>query len=157
MKNMNRYFQKSLLNHPSIVHGGKTLSIVWASAHLRPRGSMMLQGSRIMSAPGILWSTPPVHISGERHWKARHLVWKLIFLLSGGSEVVWWLLLLRRPHPWALCLTVSSLVSSLSLLCLVSLTLGAILWPSELLYSCVCFSTLRCVGVLILWVCFLYF
>ena len=102
MKNMNRYFQKSLLNHPSIVHGGKTLSIVWASAHLRPRGSMMVQGSRIMRAQGILWSTPPVHISGERHWKARPLVWKLIFLLSGGSEVVWWLLLLRRPHPWGL-------------------------------------------------------
>ena len=34
---------------------------------LRPRGSMVLQGSRIMSTPGILRSTPPVHVSGRRH------------------------------------------------------------------------------------------
>ena len=77
------------------------------------RGSMVLQGCRIMSAPGILWSTPPVHISGVRHWKARSLVWNLLFLLSGCPKVVWWWLLLRKPHSWALSLTASSVVSSL--------------------------------------------
>ena len=41
---------------------------------LRPRGSMVLQESHIMNAPGILRSTPPAHISGERHLKARSLV-----------------------------------------------------------------------------------
>ena len=98
-------------------------------------GSMMLQGSRIMSAPGIPWSTPPVHISGGRHWKARSLVWNL-FLLSGGPEVVWWWLLLRKHHSWALSFTASSVISSLSLIYLVALSLGAIL------SSCVCFSIL---------------
>ena len=38
-----------------------------------------------------------------------------------------------------------------------SLSLGAILWPSELLSSCICFSILIRMGVLILRVCFLYF
>ena len=73
-----------------------------------------------------------------------------------GLEVVWWWILLRKPHSWAVSLTVSSVVSILSVLCLVSLSLGAILWPSELLSSCVCFSILIRIGVLILWVCFLY-
>ena len=41
-------------------------------------------------------------------------------------------------------------MSSLLLLCLVSPSLGAILWPSELLSSCVCFSILIRIGVLIL-------
>ena len=36
----------------------------------RPRESMVLQGSNIMNAPGILRSTPHVHISGGRHLKA---------------------------------------------------------------------------------------
>ena len=92
---------------------------------LRPRESMVLQESHIMSTPGILWSSPPVHISGGRHWKAQSLVWNLLFLLSGGLEVVWWWLLLRKLHSWALSLTTTSVVSSLSLLCLVSLSLGA--------------------------------
>ena len=42
-------------------------------------------------------------------------------------------LLLRKAHSWALCLTTSCALSSVSLFCLVSLSLGAILWPSRLL------------------------
>ena len=33
---------------------------------LRQSGSTVLQGNRIMKAPGILRSTPPAHISGAR-------------------------------------------------------------------------------------------
>ena len=40
--------------------------------------------------------------------------------------MVWWWLLLRKPYSWALCLTASRVLGSLSLLCLVSLSLGAI-------------------------------
>ena len=62
------------------------------------------------------------------------------------------------PSSRPLSLTASSVVSSLSLLCLVSHSLGAILvHPSELLSSCVSFSILIHMGVLILWVCFLSF
>ena len=43
-------------------------------------------------------------------------------------------LLLRNPHSWALSLT-ASIVREISLSLLVSLSLGAILWPSELLSS----------------------
>ena len=99
----------------------------------RPRRSMMLQGSHIMNLPAILWSSPPVHISGGRPLRARTLVWSRLFLLSGCSEVVWWWLLLRRRHSWALSLTVSNVVSSSSHICLVSLSLCAIL---GLPYSC---------------------
>ena len=67
---------------------------------LRPNGSMVLQYSLIMSAPGILWSTLPVPISGGRYWKAPALVWNLLSLLSRGPEVVWWRLLLRKIHSW---------------------------------------------------------
>ena len=69
-----------------------------------------------------------------------------------GPEVVWWWLLLRKPHSWALSLTTSNVMSSLSLLCIVSLSLGAILWPSKLVSSYVCFSILICMGLLIIWV-----
>ena len=124
---------------------------------LRPRGSMVLQGSRIMSAPGIFWSTPPVNISLGSHWKAWSLVLNLQFLLSGGPEVVWWWLLLRKPHSWSLSLTTSSFVSSFSLLCLVFLSLRAILFSSELLYSSICFAILIRMGVLIIRVSFLCF
>ena len=63
--------------------------------------------------------------------------------------MVWWRLLLRKPHSWALSLTASSVVSSLSLLCLVSLSVGAIIWPSNLLsyyvskefFGCYCSNT----------------
>ena len=41
-----------------------------------------------------------------------------------------------------------SVVSSSSLLCLVSLSLGAILWPSRLLSSCVCFLNLNTYGAI---------
>ena len=48
-------------------------------------------------------------------------------------------------------------LSSSSPLCLVSLSLGSILWPSGLLSYCVCFLILTHIVVLILWVYFLYF
>ena len=41
--------------------------------------------------------------------------------------MVWWWLLLRKPHSWACSLMASSAVSSLSLLCHVYLSLCAIL------------------------------
>ena len=88
-------------------------------------------------------------LSHYRHWKAGSLVWNLLFLLSGGPEVVWSWLLLRKPHSLALSLKTSNIVSSLSLLCLVSISQGAILWPSELLSYCVCFSILIRMGALI--------
>ena len=136
---------------PGLEHAILNIVVNLCLLVLRPRGSMVLRGSRIMRAPGILWSTPPVHISGERQWKARSLVWNLLFLLSGGPKVVWWWLLLRKPHSWAISLIASSVVSSLSLLCLVFLGLGAILWPLpfELLSVCVCCSILIRIGVLI--------
>ena len=48
-------------------------------------------------------------------------------------------------------------VSSSSHHCLVSLIIGAILWPSGLLSFCICFLILTHMVVLIVWVCFLYF
>ena len=145
-----------LLIVPGVEHTMRNIGVHVCLLVLRHRGFMVLQVSRIMSASGILWSTPSVHISGGgRHWKARSLIWNLLILLSGDPEVVWWWLLLRKPRSWALSLTASSVVNSLSLLRPVSLSLGAILWPSELLSSCVCFSILIRMGVLILWVCFL--
>ena len=62
-----------------------------------------------------------------------------------GLEMVWWWLLLRKHHSWALRLTASSVMSSLSLIYLVLLNLGAFLWPFELL-SCICFSILKHMG-----------
>ena len=54
---------------------------------------------------------------------------------------------MRNPHSQALSLTASSVVSSFSLLCLVSLRICAILWTSELLASFICmlldFDTFR--------------
>ena len=87
---------------------------------LRPRGpmtriylSMVLQESRIMNSPEILWRTPPVYISGGRPWKAQSLASNLLFLLSGGLVVVWWWLLPNKLLSWALSLTGSSVVSYL--------------------------------------------
>ena len=57
----------------------------------------------------------------------------------------------------ALSLPVSSVVSSLLLLCLVSLCLDVIIWPPELLSSFVCFLILIHIGVSIIGVCFIYF
>ena len=45
------------------------------------------------------------------------LVCSRLFLLSGGQEVVWRWLLLRKRHSWALSLTASSVVSSSSHVC----------------------------------------
>ena len=78
----------------------------------RPWGSIVLKGSCIISAPGILWRSPPVHISCGRHWMSRSLLWNLQFLLSGIPEVVWWWLILRKPWlsvwhhsvSWPVCL-----------------------------------------------------
>ena len=106
---------------PDVEHAMWNIGVNLCSLVLRPKGSMVLQGSHIINAPGILWSTPPVRIRGGRHWKARSLVWNLLFLLWGGQEVVWSWLLLTKRHSWALSLTASSVVSSLSLICLVSL------------------------------------
>ena len=50
--------------------------------------------------------------------------------------------MLIKPQSWALSFTASNVVSSLSLLCLVLISLVAILRPSELLSSCVCLSIL---------------
>ena len=69
-----------------------------------------VQGSLILSAPGILWSTPPVHVSNGGHWKARSLVWNLLFLISAIFSGAWsqrwferwWWFVLRKPHSCAL-------------------------------------------------------
>ena len=54
----------------------------------------------------------------------------------GGLEVVWWWLLLRKPHSWALSLTASCREQFLTpLSCF--LQSMCILWPSKLLSSCV--------------------
>ena len=134
------------------VEGAVLITAVNLRLHLlKPRGSMVLQGSSIINAPGILSITPPVHISGVRHWKARSLVQNHLFLLKGGAAVVWWCLLQRNLHSYAPIVwqhAVSWLVSSLSLLYLLSLCLGAInVWPSGL------FSSSVCVLILNIWGC----
>ena len=48
---------------PGVGHAMPNIVVNLCLLVLRPRGSMVLQGSRIMSAPGILRSTPPVHRS----------------------------------------------------------------------------------------------
>ena len=63
--------------------------------------------------------------------------------------------MLRMPHSCALSLSASSLVSSVSLFCLVYLSLGAIRWPSELLSSIL--RLLLDLDTLIFFVCFLHF
>ena len=102
-----------LLNVPGLEHGMPNIRVNLCLLVLRPTGSMVLQGSSIISAPEILWSTPPLHISGGGHWKARSLVWNLLFLLSVfGSwfgcgrcwesitlEVLVW----KRAVFWAVC------------------------------------------------------
>ena len=52
-----------------------------------------------------------------------------------GAEVVWWWLLLRKRHSWALSLTISSAVSSSSNLCLVSLNLNSLASRTPVLLS----------------------
>ena len=61
--------------------------------------------------------------------------------------MVWWWLLTRKPHSWALSLTACSVVSSLSLLCLVSPSLVQFFGlpnfypPASASRSCSCFHT----------------
>ena len=94
------------------------------------------------------------HIEKLSNYRENLLQWtwdkhrlNLLFLPPRGPGVVWWWLLLGKPHSCALSLTASSVVSSLSLLCLVPLGLGAILWTFGLLSSCACFFILIHMGV----------
>ena len=139
-----------LLIVPGVEHTAQIIGVDLCVLMLKPRGSTVLQGKNIINAPRILWSTPSVDIWGGTHLKARSQVWSRLFLLSGDQEVVWWWLLLRNHHSWALSLTVIIVVSSSSHLCLVFLSLGAILWPSGLLSFCVCFLIWTLMVVLIL-------
>ena len=120
---------------------------------LRPRGSMVLQGSLIMSAPGILWNTTCLH----KWWETLK---GSIFGVKPSSPA------LIRPRG-GLVVTAGEKASLLCcqfdtkqcreqfvIPCLVSPSLGVILWPSKLLFSCVCFLILILMGVLILWVVF---
>ena len=52
---------------PGVEHAMSNIGVNLCLVVLRPKGSMVLEESRIMSGPGILRSTPPVHISGGRH------------------------------------------------------------------------------------------
>ena len=84
---------------------------------MRPKGSIALQGSRVMNSPGILSGTAPVHISDGWHWKAWSFVWIFYSCSRGpGSGLV--VAPAGKPQSWALSLTVSSVVSSSSFLCL---------------------------------------
>ena len=56
-----------LLIVPGVEHAMLNIGVNLCLLELRPRVSMVLQGSSIMSAPGILLCTPSVHISGGRH------------------------------------------------------------------------------------------
>ena len=89
---------------PGVEHAMEIIGVDMCLLVLRPKWYIVLQVSRIMNAPGILWTTPPVHLSNGGHWKARSLVWNLLFLFSLGPDLVWWWLLLRKPHSWALSL-----------------------------------------------------
>ena len=102
------------------------IGVNWCLVVLRPRGSTVPQGSRIMDGHEKFKSTPPVHIRGVRHWKTWSLVWNLLFLLSRGPVMVWWWLMLRKPYCWALSLRVSNVVSSFSVIRLVSRCLGEV-------------------------------
>ena len=76
------YDAKQTAYHACIEHAVQIIGVDLCLHVLRPckhmqahnRRSIMLQGSHIMNAPGILRSTSPVHISGGRHLKARSLL-----------------------------------------------------------------------------------
>ena len=139
-----------LLIVPGIEHTMRNIWVNFWLLVLRPRGSLVLQVS-CMSAPGIRWSTPPVHkVVGDTERLDR---WCETYYSCSQWARRW--LLLRKPHSWALILRASSVMSSLSLRCLVILNPNAIFWPSELLFSCVCLSILIRMEALIFWVCFL--
>ena len=136
---------------PGVEHAVQIIGVNLCVLLHRPRGSKVLQGSHITNEPGILWSTPPVHICGGRHLQNRSLVWSHLFLLSGA----------RLWFGGGSCqksdLTASSVMSSSSHLCRVPFSLSALLWPSGLLSFCACFLILTHMVVLILWGWFLYF
>ena len=52
---------------PGVEHAMRNIGANLGLLVPRQRASMVLQGSLIMSVPGILRGTPPVHISGGRH------------------------------------------------------------------------------------------
>ena len=79
-----------LLIVPCVEHAVQIIGVDLCLLVLRPRRYMVLQRRHVMNAPGMLRRTPPVHISGRRYLKARSLVFRALFLLSGGPEVVWW-------------------------------------------------------------------
>ena len=56
-----------LLIMPGVKHAVQIIGVDLCLLVLRPRGSMVLQGSQIMNEPVILRSTPPVQISDGRH------------------------------------------------------------------------------------------
>ena len=63
-----------LLIMPSAKHAVQIIEVDLCLFELRPSGSMVLQESHIINAPGIFRNTPPVHIRGGKHFKARSLV-----------------------------------------------------------------------------------
>ena len=125
---------------------------------LRHKASIVLQGSLKMNAPGILWSTP---LTCLHNW------WETlkgsIFGVNPSIPAI------RGPGGGLVVAPAEKtslkgsrfeckqcreqFVTPLSF----SLSLSAILRSSELLSSCVCFLSLTHMGVLMLWVCFLYF
>ena len=66
--------QNGLLITPGVEHQMRNIVVNLCLLVLRRRGSMVLQESRIIRAPGILCSTLPVHISGRRHLWVRSFV-----------------------------------------------------------------------------------
>ena len=102
-------------------HAVQIIGVYLCLLVLRPRRSMVLQGSHIMNAPGILWSIPPVHISRETLKGSVFGVKPSIPALRGprGGLVV---APSEKVSLLAISLTASSVVSSSSplWLCLVS-------------------------------------
>ena len=72
-----------LLIVPGVEHAVQIVAVDLSMLLLRPRESMVLHGSHIMNAPGILRSTPSVHISGGRHLGSIFAVKQSILALRG--------------------------------------------------------------------------
>ena len=125
-----------LLIVPGAEHAMPNIGVNMCLLVQRPRGSLVLQGSHIMSAPGILWSTPPVHKVMED--TERLCLWCETFYSCsqepGGGLVV---APAEKTSLLGSKFDRNSVVSSLSLLCLVSISLGDFLggdfWTSVLL------------------------
>ena len=56
-----------MLDRPGVEHSMLNIGFNLCLFVLRPRGSLVQQGSQIMKAPWILSCTPPVYISCGRH------------------------------------------------------------------------------------------